>query len=645
MAVSPINIFRVTSNLRTSAVLDSLRQNEVDVFRAQTRIATNRSFVKPSDDPVSAARAATLDQSLARQNQFVRNIEHADAMLTATDDTISEINSLLIEARGIASQNVSNLTSADERYAEAELIAGIRQQLIAVGNRQFDGRYIFAGRDTQQRPFIDALGGVAYLGDTGEIVARVEEGTVVGINVPGNELFGALSSRIAGSADLTPILTDDVRLTELGGATRQGVRRGNLVFNEAGGAGRFTVDLSDADTIGDVVTRINAAAAAAGSGLTATLSDNGLTITPGADVTITDTSNGVVAADLGILTKQPTGGTIAGADLGVRLTRLTPIEALAGGHGIDLTGGLVITNGPETVAIDLSDARTVQDVINTINNAGVFVFARINDAGMGIDLFNQVSGTSLSIGENGGTTAAELGVRTLDRATPLASLNLGRGVTRQPGQTDVVITAGDGGSFEVDLDGAATVGDAIDMINAAAEAAGVSVEASLTTTGNGIRLVDGSGGSGVLTVGRANLSAAADDLGLLGSTADGSHEMVGGDMNPMRTDGILDALVQLEEALRADDTQGISLSASRIEELSENVVRTHGRVGAKAASIKTHLDTMKDATITTTLLLSQVEDLDLAAAITELQAAQVQLQADLQTSSQLLSVSLLDFLQ
>ena len=40
----------------------------------------------------------------------------------------------------------------------------------------------------------------------------------------------------------------------------------------------------------------------------------------------------------------------------------------AGGTGIDLGGGLLISNGVETVAIDLSGAETVQDVLNQINN-------------------------------------------------------------------------------------------------------------------------------------------------------------------------------------------------------------------------------------------------------------------------------------
>ncbi len=649
MAVSPVSLTRVTQNIRTDFTAMTLQQNQLDLFNAMARISTGRSYVTPGEDPAAAARALKLNQSLSLQGQFGKNLEYADGVLASTDSSIAEINSLLIEASSIASMNVSNLTSADERDAEAELIAGILGQLVAVGNRQFNGRYIFGGRRTDERPFTDALGGVAYLGDTGDLLTRIEDGLTAEVNVPGNLLYGALSSQIAGNVNLSPTLSETTRFDSLNGAGGHGIRLGQLVISEEGGAGLFRFDLTKADTIGDVAELITAAAVAAGSSLTASVAGSGLFITPGgSQVTITDTSLGAVAADLGILTREPTSAEITGDDLGVRLTSLTLVENLSGGAGIDLDGGLIITNGPESVTVDLSGALTVQDVINKINNAGAYVLARISADGAGIDLFNQVSGTSLTIGENGGTTAADLGVRTLDVSTPLDRLNMGKGVTRMEGKTDLAITAGDGQSFEVNLDDAVTVGDVIDFINAAAVEAGVSVTASFAVVGNGIRIVDGTGGDGDLIVGGANLSQAALDLGIdkRASSEDGLEpSLSGGDVNPTRTEGFLDAMVQLEEALRHDDTQGITLAAERLDALAEEVRRVHGIVGARSQSMQSKLQQIQDASYTTQTLLSQVEDLDFTEAVTRMQAAQYQLQAGMQTSAQLMNLSLMDFLR
>jgi len=110
-------------------------------------------------------------------------------------------------------------------------------------------------------------------------------------------------------------------------------------------------------------------------------------------------------------------------------------------------------------------------------------------------------------------------------------------------------------------------------------------------------------------------------------------------------DGILDALVELERALRSDDTQGISMAGARLEELNVEVIRVHGIVGARAQAMISKRQQMEDAALTTEIFLSQVQDVDYAEAVTRLQSAMTQLQANLQTSSILLNLSLLDFIR
>ena len=564
MAINPVNLSRVSQNMRTSFITNSLQRNQLELLSLQTQIASGRSMLTPSDDPIASARVMDLTRTLARQSQFKANVAHGNNVLAAADSALTEINSLLIEAQTLASQNVGSLTTAAEREADAELIAAIRQQLQLVGNRQFDGRFIFAGRDTTEQPFIEVLGGVAYLGDTGDLHVRINDDQQAVINIPGNLLFGALSSRIESGADLRPLLTDQTRLEDLAGPGGRGVGTGRLVFYEAGGVGVYSFSLESADTIGDLIELINGAAADAGSTLAASLSDEGLNITPGnTAVTITDRSSGVVAGSLGIRTRFATTDVIEGASLGARLTRLTSVADMAFGVGIDLDSGIIMTNGTSSVTLDFSTAETVQDIINEINNGGVAARARINDEGTGIDVFNLLSGSSLTIGENGGTTATDLGIRTLNVDTPLSRLHAGAGVDAIIGKDDIRIVAKNGDEIFVNLDGARTIGDVIDSINAAATDAAVNLTADLTTTGNGIRLTDSTGGGGALSVENVGLSLAATQLGLVGSAEPSESELIGSDSNPIRTDGIPTALIDLDKALRHDDTLAISNAGFR----------------------------------------------------------------------------------
>lgn len=646
MAISPINITRYSQNLRSTVVLDAIRRTQRELFLSQSRLASGRSFTTPSENPVGASRVMDLRQALSQQQQFSQNVQHGDNFLAAADSAMFEINDLMIQSSVIASQNVGSFSSASEREAEAELVARIRDAIQNVANRSLGGRFVFAGRETLHRPFVEALGGVAYVGDFGELAIRTGEGLSAVINVPGSELFGALSRSITSNVDLTPTLAVTTRLDAVVGTGGRPIQTGKFVINEVGGVGAFVVDLAGATSVGDLIDIINQAASEAGSSLTASLEDEGLTITPaGSPVTISEVNGGSTAGSLGLVTREAVTDPIVAEALAARVTRMTLIADLANGEGIDLEGGLLIDNGGNAVTIDLSEAETVQDLINSINGAGVFVLARVNDAGTGIDVFNRVSGSALRVGENGGTTAADLGIRTFDAATSLTELNGGRGLHLIEGEADLRITTKDGQVIDVNLDGAETIGDVITLIEEAAVEAGVNLTASQASIGNGLLLTDETGGTGDLTVGSINLSAAAEDLGFSGKATGDDNELVGKDVRPIRTEGIIDALVELEEALRTDDTTGITLAAERIDGLRDDVIRVQGIIGARSQTMRAKLDQMASATVATQQILSQVQDLDFAEAAIKLQSAVTQLQANLQTSSSLLSLSLLDFLR
>lgn len=645
MPINPISLGRVSQNLMATASLNSLRRGQIELFLEEQRIASGRSFLTPSEDPVAATAASRLSRLLARHGQFLANLDHADNVLAASDNAMTQINDLIIEAADIASYSVNSTTSAEERSAQAEVIASIRNQLMAIGNTFFNGRYIFGGHQTTSTPFVDALGGVAYVGDSGDIEIRADFDSSAVINVTGDALFGSLSGLVTGSADLSASFTAETRLEDVLPVGTGTLAKGNLIINEAGGAGVITVDLSSADTVGDVVDRINAAADEAGSSLSAAITTAGVEITPGSfDITIADDAPEGVAAYLGLTTSTATGDPIVSTATAAQLTALTPVTALGGGDGVDLTGGLVITNGSTVVTVDLSAAQTMQDVLNAINNAGAYVRAEINDAGTGIDVVNLVSGAALSIAENGGTTAADLGIRTLTTETTLSELNHGAGVGTIEGQSDLLITAKDGTTFEVNLDGATTLGDVIDLINDAALSAGVAVSAALSTSGNGILIEDTTSGTGSLSVAGINGSTAAIDLGIAGTADAAASELVGTDVNTRRTESIFDVLIQLESALRTNDTNEIARAAERLELQREEITRVHGITGARGATMQARIAQMEDAAATAEIQLSQVQDLDFAEAATRLQTATTQFEATLAISSRLFSLSLLDFL-
>ncbi len=159
-------------------------------------------------------------------------------------------------------------------------------------------------------------------------------------------------------------------------------------------------------------------------GISSTSPQDSLQITPSSGtVSISDINGGQTAADLGIASAA--SASITGSNVNPQLTLETPLSALNGGAGVDTTDGLIINDGSTQTTVNISQDTTVQDLLNTLTSADPNLDVGINAAGNGLAISTRLSGVNFSIGENGGTTATDLGIRTMTGSTLLSSLNLG----------------------------------------------------------------------------------------------------------------------------------------------------------------------------------------------------------------------------
>jgi flagellar hook-associated protein 3 len=640
MAILPINLARVSNTLQTSVATGNINNTEAQLLTVENQLSTGKAITQPSDDPAGAAVAMQLQKTLDTRQAYATNITSATSQLGEVDSTMSDLTSVLQQAQTIASANVGSDVSADQRASASTVVESLYNQLLSIGNKEFNGSYLFGGDKSTNAPFVEAGGGVEYVGSPSTLSNQVDENTSLAFQVDGSAIFGALSTRIQGTTDLTPALEDDTLLSSLGGANGTGVNLGEISVSDGQGNTQ-TINLAGANSIGDVITRINSA----GIGdLTASLGTEGITISGGTtdDISVNEVGGGSTAADLGILnaTGAGAGNEIDGLSVAPTITPLTKISDLNGGAGIDPTG-LQITNGQRKATVDFSADTTVEDMLNSINGSNTGVQAEVNAAGTGINILNTTQGTNLSIAENGGTTAQDLGIRSFDPTTQLSDLNGGQGVRTVTGD-DFTITDSNGVQVPVDLTDEKTVQDVIDTINNDAGTAGAGVTASFSSSGNGIVLTDTAGGSKTLTAVADNFSNALSDLGLTGTQSGGV--ITGTDVAPVQASGIFSNIMKLRDALENNDQNGITAAAQGLQDDLSRTTTIHGQVGAKEqelSSTQTQLDTENLATQS---LLSSITDTNFTTAITQFQTLQTALQASLQTAGKTLNESLLDFL-
>jgi flagellar hook-associated protein 3 FlgL len=333
----------------------------------------------------------------------------------------------------------------------------------------------------------------------------------------------------------------------------------------------------------------------------------------------------------------------------------------AGGSGqpLDTTSGLILANGGETVALDISAAETVEDLLNMINAAGIGLTAEINSGATGINVRSRLSGADFTIGENGGTTATQLGVRTYTGATELANLNRGVGVPTQndPADDDLIITARDGTQLSINLSAAETVEDVVDLVNnhAANNTGTTAVLAQLAENGNGIELVDASTvTTSDLMVSTVEGSLAAQYLGFVPQAqtqvstntpnSDGDFVLTSEDRHTLETDSVFNTLLRLRAALEAGDVPEIGRSIDRIDDDISRVNFARAEIGTRLQTLDVIGIRLQDENVQLKTALSDDLDVDLVEAITNLTARQYAFEASLRTAATLLQTTLLNYI-
>lgn len=691
MTSIPPGMSRAPNLLMSRTSLASISRTSVGLYRVQQQISTGQRISRPGEDPVAAATLSILDARLERSNQLLRNMEHANAALSALDTALGEASDLVNEAKQIASEQVNSTSSTQERAAQATIVDSLLRQLFTLSNRSGVQGHLFAGSTPGSSPVAEFFGGYQYRASGSGLVTDIRLGTTAPLTLGDGSAIGSTSARVKGFIDLDPALADATRLADAAGARGLGISTGVIEMRFDGGPAA-TIDLSASDTFGDVADAIEAAIRQYETDNSVTILGSGgvsfsgesisIDVAPGTpepELTFSDVGAGVTARDLGLASDTISVALTASSPTALatapRLTWMTELSDLSAlGTGTSPLGSIRVSNAGRTSEIDLSGARTLQDIKNLLETAGLGIRVRINDTGTGIDVVNEVSGSraaALSIVDVDATnqTATRLGIRTFAGQTLASELNDGRGVRIVHNQTDpdtglpdpnrdidFRVAVGDAAGTTINIDlrpqDLTTMDAVLARINAQLDAGSIAaglpagtITASIGSTTNGIIFNRTGSHPDPISLERANNSNALEDLGLLNlSTSPDGATVTGRDVAGVRVDSLFTALIDLREALASDNTSGIAIAGERLERFVDRAAQERAVVGGYARRIDQELGYEQGRQTVDLTTKSQLLDTDYAEAVTRMSLLQTQLSAGLQATAAASSRTLLDFL-
>jgi len=185
---------RISTNQIYDQNMRSIMQNQGDLAKTQEQLATGKKLLKPSDDPVGAAKALRLTERLDSLTQFKRNNDLVTGSLELQETVLDSVRSSADRARALAIQSGNGAYTAADREAIASELEQIKLELLDLMNtKDADGNYLYSGFQSGKQAFAfepaSSGNAITFSGDQGKNFVYLSESSKVQSTSSAFEVF------------------------------------------------------------------------------------------------------------------------------------------------------------------------------------------------------------------------------------------------------------------------------------------------------------------------------------------------------------------------------------------------------------------------------------------------------------------------
>ncbi|CAH0118018.1 Flagellar hook-associated protein 3 [Paenibacillus sp. CECT 9249] len=181
---------RVTGQMQNIQLLRNLRNINADLLDKNNKLSTGQRINRPGDDPVGIGYQMRYDTELLRSNEFMENVKTGSGMLRTMDSLMQQASDVLKRARVLTQQASTGTVPAEVRKNIAAEMQQLKEQMVMIGNSNYNGRFLFNGQKTDQPPYTSA-GAAGESTDPGVYFLNVSPSVTVPVSITGEVIFGA----------------------------------------------------------------------------------------------------------------------------------------------------------------------------------------------------------------------------------------------------------------------------------------------------------------------------------------------------------------------------------------------------------------------------------------------------------------------
>lgn len=186
---------RLSTNMIYQQNMNGVLNAQSDLQRIGMQLSSGKRVLTPSDDPLAATQLVSLNQAQSQNTQFSLARDYARQGISLEESVLQQVTATQQNIKTVLVDAGNGTKSDDDRASLAIQLQGLRDQLLNLANStDGNGRYIFAGYNTDKPPYTETGGVVSYGGGANALEQKVDSARTMTVGHTGDSVFNSTTS-------------------------------------------------------------------------------------------------------------------------------------------------------------------------------------------------------------------------------------------------------------------------------------------------------------------------------------------------------------------------------------------------------------------------------------------------------------------
>ncbi len=168
---------RVTQNMIDRNLIYSINDSYDRLSTLNQQISSGQRISTISDDVPGTTQVLRLQRQNDQIGVYMNNLSTADSVLSIATNSLANVSDDISRIKELAVQASTGTYTATDRQVMADGVNSLLNSILAAGEHEYNGAYVFSGESTHTTPF------VATYGDDGQVQSVAYQGQAVNSEV------------------------------------------------------------------------------------------------------------------------------------------------------------------------------------------------------------------------------------------------------------------------------------------------------------------------------------------------------------------------------------------------------------------------------------------------------------------------------